>query len=255
MRNIKLTIQYDGAAFHGFQQQPNGDTVEAQLKAAAFRILGEHVTFYGCSRTDAGVHANEFCCNFKTENDRSCSLLMRGLNAVLPPQIAVLSCEEVPLDFHARYNCLGKEYVYKIWNSPVRNPFLLERAAFYPFSLDAEMLCQQAQQFVGTHDFASFCASGASVKTTVRTVYSFHVERCGNLVTFTVCGNGFLYNMVRNMVGTLLDIQRGKIQKDSIAGILAACDRTKAGMTAPSQGLYLNRVFYQEGGWQYGGDR
>jgi len=254
MRNIKLLIQFDGAAFHGFQQQPNGDTVEAQLKAAIRRILGESVTVYGCSRTDAGVHANEFCCNFKTESDRPCDLLQRGLNAVLPPQIVVFSCEEVSLDFHARYDCLGKEYVYQIWNDKTRNPFLLDRALFFPFFLDAELLDAQSQQFVGTHDFAAFCASGASVKTTERTVYSCRVARQGDLVTFTVCGNGFLYNMVRIMVGTLLDLQRGKIEKDSIGVILLSRDREQAGITAPPQGLFLNRVFYQEGGWQHGGN-
>ena len=253
MRNIQLILQYDGAAFHGFQQQPNGDTVEAQLKAAAARILGEAVTVYGCSRTDAGVHANAFCCNFKTNSDRPCNLMQRGLNAVLPPQIAVLSCEEAPCDFHARYNCLGKEYIYLIWNGKNRNPFLLDRALFYPFMLDAELLDRQAKQLIGTHDFTSFCASGASVKTTVRTIYSCSVAREGDLVTFRVCGNGFLYNMVRIIVGTLLDIQRGKIQLDSIPEILSACDREKAGVTAPAHGLYLNQVFYQEGGWKNGG--
>ena len=254
MRNIKLLIQYDGAAFHGFQQQPNGDTVEARLKAAIHRITGESVTVYGCSRTDAGVHANAFCCNFKTGSDRPCDLLQRGLNAVLPPQIAVLSCEEAAVGFHARYDCLGKEYVYQIWNGKTRNPFLLDRALFYPFELDTVFLHQQAQAFVGTHDFASFCASGTDVKTTERTIYSCSVARQGDLVTFTVCGNGFLYNMVRIMVGTLLDLQRGKIEKDTIGAILLSRNREWAGVTAPPQGLFLNRVFYQEGGWQYGGD-
>ena len=254
MRNIKLLIQYDGAAFHGFQQQPNGDTVEARLKAAIHRITGESVTVYGCSRTDAGVHANAFCCNFKTGSDRPCELLQRGLNAVLPPQIAVLSCEEAAVGFHARYDCLGKEYVYQIWNGKTRNPFLLDRALFYPFELDTGFLHQQAQAFVGTHDFASFCASGTGVKTTERTVYSCCVERQGNLVTFKVCGNGFLYNMVRIMVGTLLDMQRGKIAKDTIPGIIHERTREAAGITAPPQGLFLNRVFYEKGDWQYGGN-
>ena len=252
MRNIKLILQYDGAAFHGFQQQPNGDTVEARLKDSILRILGEQATVYGCSRTDAGVHANAFCCNFKTASDRPCDLLQRGLNAVLPEQIAVLSCEEVPLDFHARYDCRGKEYIYQIWNGKTRNPFLLDRALFYPFALDVPMLNVQAKQFVGTHDFAAFCASGASVKSTERTIYRCKLERQDDLVTFTVCGNGFLYNMVRIMVGTLLDIQRGKIAPDSIASILQSRSRDNAGVTAPPQGLYLNRVFYQTGGWENG---
>ena len=252
MRNIKLTLQYDGAAFHGYQQQPNGDTVEARLKDAIAQILSEQATVYGCSRTDAGVHANDFCCNFKTQSDRPCDKIMRGLNAVLPPQIAVTACEDASPNFHARYSCLGKEYVYKIWNGKTRNPFLLERALFYPFELDVPLLHAQAQAFVGTHDFAAFCAAGSEVKTTGRTVYRCKVEREGDLVTFTVCGNGFLYNMVRIMVGTLLDIQNGKIERGTIDAILRSGDRTRAGVTAPPQGLYLNRVFYEEGGWQDG---
>ena len=252
MRNIKLTLQYDGAAFHGYQQQPNGDTVEARLKEAIAQILGETPTVYGCSRTDAGVHANEFCCNFKTESDRPCDKLLRGLNAVLPPQIAVTGCVDAPLGFHARYDCLGKEYVYRIWNGPTRNPFLLDRALFYPFPLDVKALHEQAQDFVGTHDFAAFCAADSSVKTTVRTVYRCALTRDGDLVTFTVCGNGFLYNMVRIMVGTLLDIQGGKIEPGTIRGILADGRRESAGITAPAQGLMLNRVYYEKGGWQDG---
>ena len=252
MRNIKLTIQYDGAAFHGYQQQPNGDTVEARLRDAIAQILGETPTVYGCSRTDAGVHALMFCCNFKTESDRPCDKLLRGLNAVLPPQIAVSDCEDVPLAFHARYDCLGKEYVYRIWNGKTRNPFLLDRALFYPFPLDVPLLHAQAQDFVGTHDFAAFCAAGSEVKTTERTIYRCKMERDGDLVTFTVCGNGFLYNMVRIMVGTLLDIQNGKIAPGSIPAMLRSGERDRAGVTAPAQGLSLNRVYYEEGGWQDG---
>lgn len=255
MRNIKLMLQFDGSAFHGFQQQPNGDTVEAQLKKALNRLLNESCPLYGCSRTDAGVHANAFCCNFKTQSDRDCDKLLLGLNAVLPPQIAVFSCEEAPIDFHARYSCLGKEYVYRIWNSKTRNPFLLRRALFYPFLLDVPFLNEQAQAFVGTHDFSAFCASGAGTKTAVRTIYRCSVEQSGDHVTFTVCGNGFLYNMVRIMVGTLLDLQREKLPADSIPSILRSGDRTLAGVTAPAEGLYLNRVFYEQGGWTDGSPR
>ncbi|MBQ4365700.1 MAG: tRNA pseudouridine(38-40) synthase TruA [Clostridia bacterium] len=247
MRNIKLFLQFDGAAFHGFQQQPNGDTVEAQLKKALSRLLGEACTVYGCSRTDAGVHANEFCCNFKTQSDRDCDKLLQGLNAVLPPQISVLSCAQAPESFHARYDCRAKEYAYCIWNGRTRNPFLLQRALFYPFPLDVAFLNEQAQDFVGTHDFSAFCASGASTKTSVRTIERCSVVRTGELVTFTVCGNGFLYHMVRIMVGTLLDLQRGKLPPGSIPSILRSADRTRAGITAPAEGLYLNRVFYDEG--------
>ena len=243
-------LQYDGAAFHGFQQQPNGDTVEAQLKKALHRLLGAGCTVYGCSRTDAGVHANAFCCNFKTANDRPCDQLLRGLNAVLPRQIAVLSCAQAAPTFHARYDCFGKEYVYQIWNGKTRNPFYLDRALFYPYELDVERLNREAQDFVGTHDFAAFCASGSAVKSTVRTIYRCSVVRTGDLVLFTVCGNGFLYHMVRIMVGTLLDLQRGSIEPGGVKRIIAQKTRGSAGMTAPAEGLYLNHVYYEKGGWQ-----
>ena len=249
MRNIKLHLQYDGSAFHGWQVQPNADTVEAQLKAAIDRILHEPVRLQSCSRTDTGVHALDFCCNFKTASDISTEKLLRGLNAVLPQQIAVTRCETADEAFHARYSCKGKRYLYRIWNAKTRNPFLLDRALLYPFALDEKLLDAEAQAYVGTHDFAAFCAAGASVKTTVRTVYACNVTREGETVTFAVTGNGFLYNMVRIMVGTLLDINEGKLPAGCIPAILAQKDRTLAGRTARPEGLYLARVFYEDGEW------
>jgi len=246
MRNIKLTLMYDGTHFHGYQFQPGLVTVEGELKKALFRILGEEVKPVSCSRTDAGVHANEFCCNFKTENERENEKLLRGLNAVLPLGVAVTKCEDVPESFHARYDSLGKEYIYKIWNAKVRNPFLEGYALHYPFKLDEKLLDAQAKQFIGTHDFKAFCASGSSVKTTERTVFDCFVKREGELVTFGVHGNGFLYNMVRIMVGTLLSVSEGKIEKDSIEKIIFSKDRELAGVTAKPDGLYLNKVFYPE---------
>lgn len=246
MRNIKLTLMYDGTHFHGYQFQPGLVTVEGELKKALFRLLGEEAKPVSCSRTDAGVHANEFCCNFKTENGRECEKLLRGLNAVLPLGVAVTKCEDVPESFHSRYDCLGKEYIYKIWNSKVRNPFLEGHALFYPFLLDEKLLDSKAKAFIGTHDFKAFCASGSSVKTTERTVFDCSVKRDGELVVFSVSGNGFLYNMVRIMVGTLLSISEGKIEKDSIEKIILSKDRELAGVTAKPDGLYLNKVFYPE---------
>ena len=243
-RNIKLTLRYDGCAFHGWQYQPNCVPVEGELKKACERILGEQVKLHSCSRTDAGVHANMFCCNFHTESDRKNEKLMTGLNAVLPTGAAVYGCEDVPDGFHARYDCKGKEYVYKIWNSPQRNPFYVGHALHYPAGLDVDFLNTQARQFIGRHDFTSFCASGSSVKTTVRTIFDCRVEREGEMVYFGVHGDGFLYNMVRIMVGTLLDISGGKIEPDSIERIINAGNRQLAGVTAQPQGLYLNKVFY-----------
>ncbi len=246
MRNIKLTLTYDGSFFHGWQLQPGPVTVEGELRKALFHLLGEDAKPVSCSRTDAGVHANEFCCNFKTENERDCEKLLRGLNAVLPPAVAVKRCEEAPLSFHSRYDCVGKEYIYKIWNGKTRNPFYESRALFYPFFLDCELLDSQAKDFIGTYDFSALCASGSSVKTTERTVFDCGVKREGELVTFFVKGNGFLYNMVRIMVGTLLGVNEGKIEPGTIKKIILSKSRGKAGVTAEACGLYLNRVFYRE---------
>ncbi len=245
-RNIKLTLMYDGCRFHGYQFQPELVTVEGELKKALQRLIGEQVKLVSCSRTDAGVHANDFCCNFKTETTRSTEKLLCGLNAVLPPGVAVKTCEDVSEDFHSRYNCIGKEYIYKILNSKTRNPFLEGHALFYPFKLDAELLNDAAAQFIGTHDFKAFCASGSSVKTTERTVFDCFVTRDKDMVTFCVRGDGFLYNMVRIMVGTLLAVNEGKIDRFAVADVIASKDRERAGVTAKPDGLYLNRVFYSE---------
>lgn len=243
-RNIKLTLRYDGSAFHGYQYQPNCITVEEELKSACKRILGEDVKIQSCSRTDAGVHANMFCCNIHTDCFRDNDKIILGLNAVLPETIAVYGCDDVLESFHARYDCAGKEYIYKIWNSKQRNPFYNNYALHFPRELDEKMLNEQAKQFIGTHDFSAFCASGCTVQSHVRTIYDCAVKRDGEMVVFSVHGDGFLYNMVRIMVGTLLDISDGKISKDSITEIIDSKNRDKAGITVKPQGLYLNKVFY-----------
>lgn len=246
MRNLKLTLRYDGSEFHGWQYQPNCITVEEQMNSALFRILGEKIKIQSCSRTDAGVHANMFCCNFKCETDRLCDKIILGLNAVLPESIAVYGCKEVSEDFHARYSCVAKEYIYKIWNGKERNPFMLKYACHYRKKIDEKMLNNEVKSFIGTHDFSSFCASGSTVLSKVRTIYSAGVERDGDFVIFKVTGDGFLYNMVRIMVGTLLEICDGKIDNGKISSIINSKDRNTAGKTAPANGLYLNRVFYDE---------
>ena len=247
MKNIKLTLQYDGSCFHGWQFQPNAPSVEEALKDAIDRVLHETVKLQSCSRTDAGVHALMFCCNFRTEADVDPYRLRRSLNGVLPQAVAVTDCSIVPLEFHARYSCRGKRYLYKIWNAPQRNPFLLGRALHVPGRLDDALLDREAKAFIGTHDFAAFCAAGSVVKTTVRTVFDCGVRREGDCVEFFVSGDGFLYNMVRIMVGTLLEIHAGKLPCGSIPEILASCDRDRAGATAKAEGLYLEKVFYEDG--------
>lgn len=244
MRNLLLTLSFDGSAYHGWQVQENAVTVQQALQDALEHICGVRDNIVGCSRTDSGVHANMYCCNLRTEHTIPCDRLVTALNAVLPRDIAVSNCEQVPFDFHARYDCTSKEYIYKIWNSPNKNPFLYDYSLHYKYPLDAEMLDGQAKQYMGEYDFASFCAAGSSVASTVRNVTNASVKRDGDMVVFTVEANGFLYNMVRIMVGTLIDISSGKIEKNSIADIIAAKDRGKAGFTAPPHGLYLNKVNY-----------
>lgn len=214
------------------------------MEEAVSALFDTPVTVSGCSRTDTGVHANCFKCNFKTEKVLPHNTVINGLNFFLPEDIAVFDSVTVDNGFDARFCCVGKEYVYLIHNASVRDPFYRTRALFYRPELDVDLLTREAQDFVGTHDFTSFRALGSNVKTTVRTVDFAYAERSGNLVSFHVQADGFLYNMVRIMVGTLLYIAEGKLERGSIPDIIAAKDRTKAGKTAPPEGLYLNQVFY-----------
>ena len=244
MRNLLLTLRYNGTSFHGWQIQPNGITVQQELCNAFKKLSGKDENIIGCSRTDAGVHANMFCCNVRTECNVSAEKIPDALNFHLPPEIAVYKCEEVDYDFHARYDCKGKEYVYLIYNGKYRNPFYENKAMFYPYEIDVEMLNSEVKAFIGTHDFSAFCSAGTDIQDKVREIYDCSVTQNGDLIEIRVSGNGFLYNMVRIIVGTLLDIQKGKIQKGSIPKIIDSRNRENAGVTAEPQGLYLNKVFY-----------
>lgn len=244
MRNILLTLKFDGTNYHGWQVQSNAVTVQQTLQDAVETVFGKRENVVGCSRTDAGVHANKYCCNIRTENEMSSSKIVSALNANLPNDIAVTDCKDVPLEFHARYDCKSKEYLYKIWNSQVRNPFLNNYTLHYKYPIDTELLSNEAKAFLGTHDYIGFCAAGSSVKDTVRTVGRFDVSRDGDLVVFTVEANGFLYNMVRIMTGTLLYISQGKIAAGELPNIINSKNRFLAGPTAPPTGLYLNDVKY-----------
>ncbi|MBR5233062.1 MAG: tRNA pseudouridine(38-40) synthase TruA [Clostridia bacterium] len=244
MRNLRLWLKYNGTAYHGWQIQENADTVQGQLEEAAEQIFCEKISVNGCSRTDAGVHANEFCCNFRTDKQMPCETVVKALNAKLPLDIVVLRCEEVPLEFHARFDTKSKEYIYKIWNSELRNPFLLDTVFQYIYKLNESELDKAAKDFIGTYDYSAFCASGSSVHDKVRTVFDASVTREGDMIIFKVSGDGFLYNMVRIMVGTLIYINEGKIGKDDIKDIILSLDRNKAGKTVSPEGLYLNKVNY-----------
>lgn len=245
-KNILLTIAYDGRNYHGWQIQQNGDTVQARLQSALAAVFGTAPAIKGCSRTDAGVHARMFCVSMTIKSALPNERIVAALNAHLPRTIAVLSCREVREGFHARYSSLGKRYSYEIWNSPVRNPFLDGRATHIPWRIDENAMQSEGRALLGRHDFAAFCAAGSSVADTVRTVSELCVIRDGDMVRLTISADGFLYNMVRIIAGTLLDIERGKLPRGSIGDILESRDRSRAGRTAPPDGLYLDEVFYDK---------
>ncbi len=243
-RNLLVILRYDGRAFHGWQVQQNAVTAMETFQTALEGILQERVDVKGCSRTDAGVHAARYGVSFHTACAISCEGLVRALGAALPPAMSALACYEVPADFHARYSAKGKRYRYRILNSAIRDPFLEGFVYRVPTPLDASAMNEAAQAFAGRHDWSSFCNAGGAVRDPVRTVFSAAVTRKDDLVTFTVEGDGFLYNMVRIMAGTLIDLDRGTLPRGSLPAIIAARDRSRAGFTAPAEGLMLDDVFY-----------
>lgn len=247
MRNLKVFMAYNGAAYHGFQRQGNALTVQETVERAIGKLLKiPPPTIYGCSRTDAGVHARRFCFNVRIDSAIPCEGFLRGMNTLLPPDIAIISCEDAAEDFHARYNTRGKEYVYIINNKPQRDVFMQSLAYHYPYALDIDKMRAAAQIIAGEHDFAAFCrAEGkARVSTTVRTVYGISVTLENGVCEIRVSGSGFLYNMVRIIAGTLIYISEGKLSQEDIVRALETGERSFAGVTLPPEGLYLNEVFY-----------
>ncbi len=246
-RNFLLNISYDGSKFHGWQIQNNAYTVQECFQSALKSVLGELPDIKACSRTDTGVHARDFCISFKTESKINDFGLLNALNHFLPNSIVVKKAREVDLDFHARYSCKGKEYVYEIFNSRIRDPFLDTRALHYYHEIDEKRLNEAAKAYIGSHDFTSFCTKDSrKLGDMTRTVFDSRVIREGEMVKFIVSADGFLYNMVRIMVGTLIRVQEGRINPEDINGIIEARDRMRAGTTALAHGLYLNKVFYEE---------
>ncbi len=239
-----LTIKYDGTDYCGWQVQKNAKTVQETLQKALCSIIGEHCDITGCSRTDSGVHANMFCLHFNTESTIENNKLVLALNARLPDDISALKCENVADDFHARYSCKGKNYIYKIYNSPIRDVFLYKYSLQVNKPIDVDLLNKAALCFIGTHDFSGFCSVGSSVQNTVRTVTECRFVRDGDMVIFSITADGFLYNMVRIIVGTLLEVANGKISADDLPQIILSCDRELAGPTVKPHGLYLNKVYY-----------
>lgn len=245
MTNYKVTMSFRGTAYHGYQKQDSGiKTIQQTVENGIFRLLGEKTEIFGCSRTDAGVHANEYVFSVMLNSTISERGIVFGLNGVLPKDIAITSCSVAADDFHARYCCKGKEYIYLIHNSEIRSPFYEDTVFRSWYPIDEKKLNVACKDFIGTHDFKSFCSSDTDKTETIRTIYSFDVTRDNDIVRFSVSGNGFLYNMVRIMIGTLLFINDGKLAVDSIPEIINGRDRTLAGKTVAAHGLYLNKVFY-----------
>ncbi len=245
-RNIAVKISFLGSRFHGFQRQKNALSIQEIIEDALFKILGEKTVIYGCSRTDTGVSAREYVFNFKTQNKIGLKKIKTALNHFLPDEIAVLCTAEAEDDFHARYCTAEKEYEYIILNSRQNDPFSEGRVFRYPNRfIDEKLLNTAAQGFVGRHDFSAFCSMHDSAKNHQREITYAAVKREGEKVIFTFRADGFLYNMVRIMVGTLLFVNEGKIAPDEISEIIESKNRKRAGATAKACGLYLNRVIYK----------
>ena len=247
MRNIALKLMYNGTAYHGWQVQKNAVTVCGTLEKAIADICGGPVHLTGCRRSDAGVHAEHYIANFRTESRIPVDRLPFAVNTHTPEDIAVKEAFEVAEDFNAIGSCVKKEYTYLIYNSGIRDPFYVNRAWFYPKHLDETVMQRAADCFIGTHDFAAVRSVGTDVKSTVRTVYDYKVERDGDLISLRVSANGFLYNMARAMAGTCVYAAEGKFPPEAVAQILLNGDRTAAGPTVPPGGLYMTQLWYDDG--------
>jgi len=250
---ILIKVRYNGTAYCGYQVQPNGVSVQQKLNEATHALFGYPCDIVGCSRTDSGVHANEFCATVakkgtpSLETSLPAEKIPLALSAHLPVDISVFDAIWVEDDFHARYDVKEKEYIYRFYNNPIRNPFEEGRAAHIPKIMtdgDLRRMNEAAAHLVGTHDFAAYMAKGSSVQSTVRTVYTSELTRQGDVIVYRVSADGFLYNMVRILVGTLIAVGQGKLSPDDIPRITKSLDRSQAGSTMPPYGLYLNRVKY-----------
>jgi tRNA pseudouridine38-40 synthase len=251
MRNLKVTLAYDGTDFSGWQVQPEAATVQATLASAIGRITGEKVLPQGSGRTDAGVHALAQVMTFVTESSVPTENFLRALNDILPKSVRVLEVMEVPPEFHARHSARSKTYRYRIYRESICPPFLARYVWHYPYSLDEAAMARAATLVVGEHDFTSFAAvdperreAEAGAISNVRTICSSEWQRSGEELLFTVSGSGFLHHMVRNLVGTFVLVGKGTLPAEDVVRILEARQRSAAGATAPASGLYLVKVEY-----------
>ena len=244
--NYKLRLMYDGTNYAGWQRQQNANTVQGELERALAVITREDVSTIGVSRTDAGVHAADYTANVHLENPIDEYKLFRGVNALLPDDIRLISAKPCPEEFNARFGAVKKTYLYRIDTSCHGNVFLQKYAWHVPHNLDIDNMQKAAHGFLGDHDFSGFMAQGGSSKTFTRTIMESSFSFADDLLTYRITGNGFLYNMVRIIAGTLVWVGKGKILAEDIPHIIASKDRTKAGMTAPAHGLTLLRAYYDD---------
>lgn len=243
-QKFKLILAYDGTNYHGWQRQQNGVTVQEIVEDAVSRIMGENTAVTGCSRTDAGVHAQKFVCSFFADTTIPAEKLPFVLNTVLPPDIRARGCETAPEDFNARFDAVRKTYKYRILNAPFADPFLRNYAWHYPAGLDFGKMRAACDIIRGEKDFRCFMAAGSRVKNTVRNLDVLGAEKEDSLITVTASANGFLYNMVRIITGTLVYVGNGKLALDELADLVERGDRRLLGITAPPQGLRLYDVEY-----------
>ena len=245
MKNIRLTIEYDGKDFNGWQKQPNKLNIQGEIERAIEEITGEKVDLIASGRTDAGVHALAQMANFKTNSNLPVEKYPIALNTKLKKSIRIQKAEEVEEDFHSRYHCKQKTYRYVINNSEQGSSIYRNLEYFVPNKLNVEKMQEAVKYFEGEHEFKAFKASGTSSKSSVRIIYKAKIEKQGDRIIIELTGNGFLYNMVRIIAGTLVDVGLGKIGPDEIPEIIENGERSRAGKTLPPQGLYLVKVEYQ----------
>ena len=244
MRTLKLTIAYDGNFFHGFQKQIGQNTVQAELEQAFKKLFGEDITIIASGRTDAKVHAKGQVISFKTSGSIPTENIVNAAKTILPSSIAVIDAKEMHEDFHARFDAKKKEYIYIIDEYKKVDPFSVNFAWLLGETLDKNLLDSYSNIIIGEHDFSSFQASGSKVKTSIREIYKADWVYKNEKLVFSILGNGFLYHMVRNLVGTMVECSQKKLSSEHFNKILLAKDRRIAGKTSPPQGLYLNKVFY-----------
>lgn len=243
MKRVMLTISYDGTDYHGWQIQPNGITVQQVLEESLTKLLGVKTSVSGCSRTDAGVHAREFCLHLNCAENIPESAFMLGLNSILPNDISVIGSKRVADDFHARFDCKGKTYVYNFYEG-LTDPFLSRYALRLDKLPDEEKMNNFCKTLIGTHDFFAFSSSGRTVENTVRTVTECSYKAEGNRGYFSITANGFLYNMVRIAAGTALDVANGSLNENCSLEAFQNKERNSLGKTLKPQGLFLEKVYY-----------